>query len=173
MAKSPENETVKDNQPATSTTAKKQNVVNIPPQHQPWVYSVAAVFVLLVVFSLGIWAANNHRDMEFGTSKVIPADGAGQLGVKVNGDGQHFVTGGRFGDGSSGLMSGQNHTMGVVTAVNGSGFTIAGNGSTTQVTTDSSTQYHNGDQVKQNDTVLVSGTTSNGTLSATNIVINP
>lgn len=67
----------------------------------------------------------------------------------------------------------QNAVSGVVTNVNGSSFTVAGNGSTQQVSTDSSTQYQSGNQVKVNDTVVVYGTTTNNTLTATQIIINP
>jgi hypothetical protein len=67
----------------------------------------------------------------------------------------------------------QNVTSGVVTNVNGSSFTVAGNGSTQQVATDGSTQYQSGNQVKVNDTVIVYGTTTNNTLTATQIIINP
>lgn len=67
----------------------------------------------------------------------------------------------------------QNAVSGVVTNVNGSSFTVAGNGSTQQVSTDGSTQYQSGNQVKVNDTVVVYGTTTNNTLTATQIIINP
>ncbi len=67
----------------------------------------------------------------------------------------------------------QDRLNGVVTAVNGTSFTVAGHGATNQVATSSSTQYTNGDQVKVNDSVIVSGTRSNGSLQASQIVINP
>jgi hypothetical protein len=75
--------------------------------------------------------------------------------------------------GKRGFGDNQNRLHGTVTAVNGSGFTVAGNGAVTQVQTSSSTQYHGGNQVKVNDTVVASGTTSDGSFQATDIVINP
>lgn len=61
---------------------------------------------------------------------------------------------------------------GVVTAVSGDTFTVAGNGATNSVKTDSSTEYIGGDSVKVNDTVLVLGTTSESTFTASKVYIN-
>ena len=67
----------------------------------------------------------------------------------------------------------QNAVSGVVTNVNGSSFTVASNGSTQQVPTNSLTQYQGGNQVKVNDTVVVYGAITNNTFTATQIIINP
>lgn len=72
-----------------------------------------------------------------------------------------------------GIMFGGDRVVGTVTAVDGSSFTVAGDGSTTKVTTDDSTRYTYGNQVKVNDTVMVLGNTSGGTLKADRVVINP
>lgn len=90
--------------------------------------------------------------------------------------GQRFGTGimhrgGRMG--RQGVKNNENRLRGVVTGVNGDSFTLAGNGATNTVTTNSSTQYTNGSKVAVNDTVLVVGTTNNGTFTASRIVINP
>ncbi len=63
--------------------------------------------------------------------------------------------------------------QGVVTVVNGDKLTIAGNGTTSTVTTTSSTQYVGASSAAVDDTVDVMGTSSNGTLTATQIVVNP
>lgn len=63
--------------------------------------------------------------------------------------------------------------VGVVTAVNGSHFTVASNGSTKDVQTNSSTSYSGGSKVAVNDTVAVFGANSNGQFTADAIVINP
>ena len=92
------------------------------------------------------------------------------------GGGFGFERRGLGGDGfdSNVTVDGQTRLSGVVTSVSGSGFTVAGHGVTTNVTTNSSTQYRNGSsQVKQNDSVLVLGTDSNGTITASQIIINP
>lgn len=65
------------------------------------------------------------------------------------------------------------HISGVVTTVNGSTFTVAGHGTTNSVQTTSSTQFTGGDKVAVNDSVLVSGSTANGTFTATQVAINP
>ena len=59
---------------------------------------------------------------------------------------------------------------GVVTAVDGSIITVAGNGTTTKVTTTDSTTYTGDDKpAAVNDTIMVVGTTSGDTFTATRI----
>jgi hypothetical protein len=61
---------------------------------------------------------------------------------------------------------------GVVTQVNGDSFTIAGNGTTKTIKTDSNTSYNTTDKkVSVNDSVIVTGTDSNGTFTATTVSI--
>jgi Domain of unknown function (DUF5666) len=124
---------------------------------------VVAVIVAGLIFAGGMAAArHSSSDRVFNLNA-----GSGFTGMRGGGFG-------RTGNGGI-MMSGnsQSNLRGVVTAVNGSDFTVAGNGATTQISTSSSTQYADGNQVKLNDSVVVSGTTSNGTLQASQIVINP
>ena len=79
----------------------------------------------------------------------------------------------RRGVSQGGLFSTTNHISGVVTAVNGDSLTVAGNGATNTVTTNSSTQYQGGGSVKINDTVIAFGSTSSNTFTATEVDINP
>ncbi len=66
-----------------------------------------------------------------------------------------------------------NYQTGVVTAVNSDNIVIAGNGKQTTIKTDSSTQYVGGTKPVVNDTVSVVGTTTDNTITATQIsVIN-
>jgi hypothetical protein len=128
-----------------------------------WLYGLVGLVVLILVFMAGAGIANHrHGDMGFKSSGVARAPGGFGGGRRFGGAGQGTVT-----------INGQTRTSGVVASVNGSSFTLAGHGSATNVTTSGSTQYQGGNQVKQNDSVTVFGTTSNGTLSATQIVINP
>jgi len=127
-----------------------------------WLYGLLGVLILLVVLMAGVGIANHHRRLERG---IVTS---GQFGTGFGERHQGFMA-----MGGKQLADGQNRTSGVVTAVNGSSFTLAGHGSTTEVTTNSSTQYRDGNTVKVNDTVVVSGTTINGTLTATKVVINP
>jgi hypothetical protein len=142
-----------------NTKPSRVSTVNV---NHSWLYGVAGLLVLLVVFMAGAGIANHHRMMERG---IVTSGGFGkELGGRRHG---------LMAIGGNNLADGQNRTTGVVTAVNGSSFTLAGHGSTTNVTTNSSTQYQGGNTVKQNDTVAVFGTTSNNTLTATQVIINP
>jgi hypothetical protein len=117
--------------------------------------------VLLAVFALGASVAGNRHAMIVGEKGFLASPGRSNA--------MHFRTG-SFG---SPALSGQTRLMGVATSVNGSNFTVGGHGSSTNVTTNNSTQYHNSNLVKQNDTVGVIGIMNGNTLTATNIIINP
>lgn len=76
------------------------------------------------------------------------------------------------------MMTGQGATnsstriTGVVTTVDGTKLTVAGNGTTKTVETNDSTQYYGAAQpVKVNDSVMVYGTTANDVFTATRITI--
>lgn len=124
-----------------------------------WLYGLAGLVILVIVFIAGA-AVGNHRNIARGV--FYGNQGAGVIGPRR-----------AMGGLGRGLYSTQNRISGVVTSVNGSTFTVAGNGSTTTVTTSSSTQYQGGNSVMQNDSVLVYGTLSNNTFNAAQIVINP
>jgi hypothetical protein len=62
------------------------------------------------------------------------------------------------------------HLSGVVTQVSGATFTIAGNGTTKTITTTDSTVFNTGSKkVSVNDSVMVTGTDSNGTFTAIDV----
>lgn len=63
--------------------------------------------------------------------------------------------------------------QGVITSVNGNSLTVAGDGLTNNITTNSSTQYVNGNSPKVNDTVSISAQFNNNQLTAQSININP
>lgn len=154
----------KEEKVAEERPAPSRSYLNAAPARHGWLYGALAIIVLLLVFMFGAAAERHHssRQMVFGAA-----------GFKTS-----FIGPGRmhersFGIGGTQTANGEDRTTGVVTSVNGNNFTVAGNGATTNVTTNSSTQYRGGNQVKQNDTVIVRGTTSNGTITATEIVINP
>lgn len=150
----------------TSTT--KNNWYNSQTGGRGMLYGAGAVIVLIIVFLLGA-AVTNHRVNRVGGFFGGPGMVSKRIGI---GGERGFMRAGGF-DGSITNGNGQTRTSGVVTSVNGSSFTLAGNGSTTNVTTSSSTQYQDGNSVAQNDTVIVLGTKSGDTLNATSIVINP
>lgn len=147
-------------------TETKTNRLSTRNMNHGWPYGLLGVLIILVVFMAGMGVARHHQLER--TGGFFGGPGPGRVGMHERG---FRTTGGGVGAGT--ISNGQSRARGVVTSVNGSDFTLAGNGSTTNVTTNSSTQYQDGNQVKQNDTVIVFGTTANNTLTATNIVINP
>jgi len=62
-------------------------------------------------------------------------------------------------------------TEGVVTAVNSGSIVVAGGGKTQTITTNSSTTYDNGTKPAVNDTVVVIGTQSGSTITATEVAV--
>jgi hypothetical protein len=73
--------------------------------------------------------------------------------------------------GTYGPDSNQIVVSGVVTAVEGQSFTIAGNGTTNRVTTNSKTKYNSDSKVSVNDTVTVVGNVNNNTFTAAQVVV--
>lgn len=134
-----------------------------------WLYALVGVVVLVFVFTAGFAAANAHRDM-YRTGGFL---GDGYSAKRFVGGPNGPMGGRRVMLEGNNLPDAQDHVRGVVIKVDGSNFTVAGSGSTTNVTTDTSTQYHGGNTVKLNDTIITVGTTSNGTLKASELVINP
>ncbi len=63
--------------------------------------------------------------------------------------------------------------QGVITAKNGNTITVVGNGTTNNVTINSSTQYVGGTTIAVNDTVIITGQYNNNTFTAQTIEINP
>lgn len=145
----------------TQSHTTKTEYVPIHRRRWFWPPAIAAGLVLVFSFIASLFAigmAAHHLDRDRG----------GLAGLHQRG----LRAGGPIGLGDR-ISGSQNHLFGVVTSVNGSSFTLAGNGSTNDVETNSSTQYQNGSQVKVNDSVVVLGTTNNGKFTASRIFINP
>jgi hypothetical protein len=122
--------------------------------HKPGMVLVLVV-VIVVIFVAGLFIG--HGGGRYGMNRVVSY---------------------RFGGPGGGMMSAQfganqDHIQGVVTNVNGSSLTIAGDGTTNTVQTTSSTQYIGGNSAAVNDTVSVVGSISNSAFTATRIIINP
>ncbi|MDB5161473.1 MAG: hypothetical protein JWO96_853 [Candidatus Saccharibacteria bacterium] len=145
--------TVTDN---TDKRVEKEPFYHTSLSRRNWL--VPALLVVIVILLAGMFASHRERQGVNG----LPGRGQGLMTRHE----RRFL-----GQGLPG--SNQNQLSGTVTAVNGSTFTIAGNGASNQVQTSSSTQYQGGNQVKINDTVVVFGTTSSGTFQASQVVINP
>lgn len=86
-------------------------------------------------------------------------------------DDRHMTRGGMMGNRYQ--MNDDDHVSGVVTALNGSVLTVAGNGATKKVMINDSTEYYGAAQpIKVNDSVRIMGTTSGETFTATRIMIS-
>ena len=154
----------KEEKVVTDRPAPSRSYFSTAPANRGWFYGALAAVVLILVFMFGAAAERHHNQRDF----MVTGGG-----FKTSFIGPERIHERGFGFGVTQAASGEDRTAGVVTSVNGNNFTVAGHGATTNVTTNSSTQYRGGNQVKQNDTVIVRGTTSNGTITATRIVINP
>lgn len=122
------------------------------------VAGLLVLFTIFAAFAALLWSTGPHGLREQGFK---------ESGIRMMGERGGHMAGGfsRFGNADT--------ARGTVTNVSGDSFTLAGHGSATQVKTSSSTQYQGGNQVKVNDTVIAFGTTSSGTLQASQIIINP
>lgn len=148
--------------PVDQTTVEKghkRSATQPSLTHNPWVIGAAGIVVLVLVFAAGYSTAQRKNNRRSPVGSMI---------------GSSYGYSRRFGRGFGGHfdMNSANRVSGVVTSVNGNNFTIAGNGSTATVVTNNSTQYTGGNQVKVNDSVLVFGTSNNGTFTATQVIIN-
>lgn len=122
---------------------------------------LAAILAIVVIFLLGALVDHtvnynrNHR------AAVITAGfvGGGGMGFRQ----REFI--------GQAVTTNQIEVGGVVTAVNGQSFTLAGNGTTNTVQTNSSTQFVGASKVSVNDSVVAVGTTNNDTFMATQVVV--
>lgn len=122
---------------------------------------IALIVAAVVIFMLGVLvdhAVNYHNANRVFVSSNVSMPRTGSF------RGNYY--------GSPSVSSNQVQISGVVTAVNGSTFTVAGNGTNNTVQTNSNTQYYNATKVSLNDSVAVVGTTNNGTFTASQVIIN-
>lgn len=152
----------KTNDVETEKTVQKQGGDNYGFTARRWLVPGLVIIIVLMFIALisAFWWTGKGGRLAYRDYKFGPMPMRREAGLFGSGGGYRYV-------------SNQNQTRGVVTAVNGSSFTVAAYGSTTTVQTSSATQYHGGDQVKVNDTVIAYGAGNNGTLNATQVVINP
>jgi hypothetical protein len=129
--------------------------------HHPLLIAAGATVVLVLLVA----TAAVHREMQTGFGPKPYMMGA--RGVDAGVPNTQVTYGSRIGG------SNQSRLEGVVTKVDGGTLTIAGGGATNTVQTSGSTQYTNATAAKVNDTVIVAGTISNSTFTATQIVVNP
>lgn len=156
-----------DGKPAPATHNESESKKPVTSQHMQKHYAVALIGIVAVVlaFVAGAGVMRSHYDREDTTRPM------GVGGFVMGGPG-HASFGGE-GRRLNSSDDNTNRLSGVVTAVNGTTFTIGGHGATNSVVTNSTTQFTGGDKVAVNDSVLVSGVVANGTFTATRVIINP
>jgi hypothetical protein len=153
----------------TKTVSKTRNTWIEKPGKE-WLYVLAAVIVVLLAYGIGYAAATNHYDNQKVTTRGFYARSMGDGPVTI-GHGGAMMGSGQYGTRT--MFEDSDHFHGVVTAVSGANFTIAGSGASTNVVTSGSTSYQNGNAVKQNDSVIIEGSKSGDTITATKVIINP
>jgi hypothetical protein len=148
--------------PVEPTPDSNQHPAHVPLSNwrNPWVILASVLVLVFIVFGL-----ISHAAVHFGPQMYTRITGtSGPAGV-----GPWGPVGARR---SVAIAPGSSEVQGVVTAVDGNKLTIAGDGTTSTVYTSSSTQYVGASSVAVNDTVDVTGTSSDGTFTATGISIN-
>jgi len=126
----------------------------------PWVILATVLVAAFILFSVG----SAHLTKTFA---VRTGFGSGKPGMMTRGFSRRDG-GGLYNSNSSGTR-----IEGVVTAANGNTLTVAGDGTTHSVVTSSSTTYTNGSSAAVDDTVVAIGSTSGGSFTATNVIVNP
>jgi hypothetical protein len=129
---------------------------NMEPWRQPNVVAVVVVAAVFIFFLGAVFASHNMRRAVYGPG-FGPRHGFnggfnGQRRLKMNND---------------------NRIRGVVTAVNDTSITVAGHGKSNQITINAQTQYSGATKAAVNDSVTIVGSTSNGTFTATRVIILP
>lgn len=149
------------------STNGSQKVNSTSPSMKMVGISVVVIVGALLVFMAGVGVERHHSE------RLSQTAGLGFVRDLKSGPGWDRQAGFGMEHGMTMREDNQNLLRGVVTAVNGDSFTLAGNGATNTVQTTSKTTYSGGDKVSVNDTAAVAGTTNNGTFTATAIRVNP
>lgn len=153
----------------TDTARTKRKLPKLAPGW--WALIVAGlVFAVLGVCAVGSAAVRmiSHKDSvvatQTGDRQLMPQRGSSSM----QGGGMMRGPGGSFGDTSDSTNG--TRVSGVVIAVDGSTITVAGNGTTTKVVVNDSTTYTGDDKpAAVNDTIMVVGTKSDDTITATRV----
>ena len=153
-------EAEKSNEQAARAHVTQSNTTN--RARSPLWYVLGTL--IAVVFIILLAGAFKHALIRQDTGRFERSAGFGF-------DDRHMARGGM--KGNRDRTNDGAHIRGLVTALNGSVLTIAGNGTTKKVTINDSTEYYGAAQpVKVNDSVRIMGTTSGDTFTATRIVIS-
>ena len=153
--------TKQSEEPTKATETTKETAVETNKQRSPLWWILGTVLVVLVLlFLAGAAKRAFHDESKF--NDRFDRGGFGMIEGR-GGRGGHMTD--RLNDDTS--------VSGVVIKIDGSMLTVAGNGTTKQVTINDSTEYYGATQpVKVNDSVRIHGTTSNDVFTAAQIMIS-
>ncbi|MCX6728506.1 MAG: hypothetical protein NTV39_01935 [Candidatus Saccharibacteria bacterium] len=133
---------------------------------RPWIIAVVIILVILIFAIAGsMFRMNNLRQGYYnhGTTYVNGRGGMPHMNSSF------FYS---SSDSNGTTTTSTSAVSGVVTAVNGSSFDVGGGGTKTTVDTNGSTTWNTTDKkVSVNDSVLVYGTVSGSTITATSVQI--
>jgi hypothetical protein len=140
---------------------KTAPTVVTPKQRSPlWYVLGTLVAVVFIILLAGAFRQAHDRQEAARTF-----DRSSSFGL----DDRRMMRGGMMNDRDD--ISDTTHVSGVVTSIDGSIITVAGNGSSKKVTINDKTEYFGAAQpVKVNDSVQIKGTTSGETFTATRIL---
>jgi hypothetical protein len=152
--------------------------IEFKKEHKEVLAVALAVIVVLLAYGIGYNCANHRNNHKLTQSFMARGGFGGPVTVSTSAVGAGGTMAGAGEEIQPWKVSASaaledNHFDGVVTAVSGSNFTIGGSGASTSIVTSSSTTYQSGNTVKLNDSVVVIGTKSGDTITATRVIINP
>lgn len=158
-----------ESQPAIEAEAKR----TLPKLSTGWWAVIAALTFFAVLGLCAAGSAAVHMATDRSTRIMVRTDEG--RGFMTQGNGSGLRTGGMMGgrgDFEDSTTASTTRVNGVVTAVDGSTITVAGNGTTTKVVVDGSTTYIGDDKpAAVNDTIMAMGTKSGDTFTATRVVL--
>ena len=138
-----------------------------------WVVGAIVLFLAIVGMAAACFSVLNH-----GSNRLIMTSRSGMMQRGFNNGQGQFSTGTGMRSGFGGRMMGGTGTIdsstrvaGVITAVDGTTLTVAGDGTTTKVVVNDSTTYAGSSKpAAVNDTIVALGTkASDGTFTATSV----
>jgi hypothetical protein len=133
-----------------------------------WIIGAIVILIIVILVLIGsMFVSNNESQGLYNRGGMTYF--SHQMGPRQGGSSFFFSSS----NSNSTSTSSTSVVSGVVTAVNGSSFDVGGGGSKTTVNTNGSTTWNTTDKkVSVNDSVIVYGTVSGSTITATSIQIN-
>ncbi|HUC96221.1 MAG TPA: hypothetical protein VMR16_00965 [Candidatus Saccharimonadales bacterium] len=160
-----------------SNDTQKKAVLDKPYRQYPYrngrPFFIAGIVILIILILVLIGSLfrfgqvrqgfYNRGGMNMNSRQVAP---------RMNGGGFFFSSSSSSSNGTTTTSTSTSFVSGVVTAVNGSSFDVGGGGTKTTINTNGSTTWNTTDKkVSVNDSVVVYGTLSGSTLTATSVQI--